>query len=749
MLGAGATPFVITVIDGPLGPTMIAALAEVVAGPASRLVIALSGDPVADEATLATVALLAPAGRFAPGRGADRATFAAPSTLLVSSSTDPDAEVADAIRWLVARLRAGTPGTPTALLWTADQPYRRIVAEHLQRAGLEWSGPAAGSLVETEAGRAVQRAADALVAADRLIAAGGLGNPNASDADGAAVLPSSWEAWAARLAPLAVGESAVSTAVADLAGLDGLDDFAIDRAAELLTLVLEQTSAQHGTMSCGITVGALTRATLVGHYGAVAIVGMAEGWAPASVPAGVLLTNDDRAAVGLVPSSPADDQRRALATVIGSADHVLASWPRADLRRTAERAPSRWLEPLASGAARSGSVVDHAHRPSHLGALVGDGAGTPAEHRVLSALTAPDALARHDRVFARSLIAARGRASPVPGPFDGNLANEDLTSLRQRSTPWTATELEAYAACPRTYFVRHVLRVSETRSGDELLREDSRAKGSVAHDVLHQLVTREARGERLDLPTLVDAADDLLRQRELTTAQPAGAPRLLRDHRRAELARRLALTIVHDRAARQQAGREPIGFEMSFGDRGDVVVELANGRALPIRGRIDRVDRYGDGSLAVVDYKTGRVAGFGDDPLNGGGRLQLAMYVVGAAGELGATASSAEYRVVDVTSNVRPITADALLANLSPTVTMLVDAIEAGWFVAPLHEPRAPGQPVCAVCDPHGLFSALLNRRFATLVEAASDARDASHATAASAVNSFGPVDVLDRPGYG
>ena len=749
--GGDTAPVVITIVDEPLSPAMIGALTAVVAGAASRLVIALSGDPVADEAMLAAAAPLSPTVELGRESVADGGVAAAPSTLRVSSSTDPDAEVADAVRWLVDHLRASVPGTLAALLWTADQPYRRIVAEHLQRAGLDWSGPAAGSLIETETGRSVQRAAQTLADAERLVTSGVVGSADPGEAGPAGVLSSwaDWADWAAHLAPLAVGEPAVATVVADLAGLDGLDDFAAGRATELLTLVLDTSGAQHGTMSRGLTAAPLTRATLVGRYIAVAVVGVAEGWAPAAEPAGGLLTNDDRAVVGLAPPSRADDQRRALATVVGSADHVLVSWPRADLRRTAERAPSRWLEPLAAGAARAGSMIDHAHRPSHLGALIGDGAGTPAEHRVLLALTAPDVLAGEDHVFGRALTAARGRAAPVPGPFDGNLASEDLTSLRQRSTPWTATELEAYAACPRTYFIRHVLRVGENRSGDDLLREDGRAKGSSAHDVLHQLVRRERDGERLGLAALIDAAEDLLRQRELTTAHASGAPRLLRDHRRAELARRLALTIVHDRAARCDAGREPIDFEMSFGDRGDIVVDLVDGRALPIRGRIDRVDRYGDGSLAVVDYKTGRVTGFSDDPLDGGGRLQLAMYAVGAAAALAATTSFAEYRVVDAIANVRPIAAGKLLANLSATVTMLVDAIESGWFVAPLHEPRAPGQPVCAVCDPHGLFSALLSRRFATLVDASTDAfgdGDGEGDAPARVLDPFDLHDAVDAP---
>ncbi|MFB6099622.1 MAG: PD-(D/E)XK nuclease family protein, partial [Salinibacter sp.] len=48
---------------------------------------------------------------------------------------------------------------------------------------------------------------------------------------------------------------------------------------------------------------------------------------------------------------------------------------------------------------------------------------------------------------------------------------------------------------------------------------------------------------------------------------------------------------------------------------------------MPLRGRIDRVDRRPDGTLAIWDYKTGRLSSFEEgDPLDDGGQLQWALY---------------------------------------------------------------------------------------------------------------------------
>ncbi len=62
---------------------------------------------------------------------------------------------------------------------------------------------------------------------------------------------------------------------------------------------------------------------------------------------------------------------------------------------------------------------------------------------------------------------------------------------------------------------------------------------------------------------------------------------------------------LFDRGAGPAAGR-PLALEWSFGVAHDLPVSLTTPRAqLHFRGRVDRVDLAADGSLHVIDYKTG------------------------------------------------------------------------------------------------------------------------------------------------
>jgi ATP-dependent helicase/nuclease subunit B len=75
------------------------------------------------------------------------------------------------------------------------------------------------------------------------------------------------------------------------------------------------------------------------------------------------------------------------------------------------------------------------------------------------------------------------------------------------------------------------------------------------------------------------------------------------------------------------------GFGLSpdrhLGDeaRGPAHIPFGNGKALQLRGQIDRVDRHPDGTFSIWDYKTGRSASFeGGDLLQDGQVLQWALY---------------------------------------------------------------------------------------------------------------------------
>ena len=78
-------------------------------------------------------------------------------------------------------------------------------------------------------------------------------------------------------------------------------------------------------------------------------------------------------------------------------------------------------------------------------------------------------------------------------------------------------------------------------------------------------------------------------------------------------------------------GESLVGCEVAFGGSdGAVTLELPDTSKLELRGRIDRVHQLADGTLRVVDYKTGKSKRFEPTPklgpLHGGRMLQMPLY---------------------------------------------------------------------------------------------------------------------------
>jgi hypothetical protein len=104
----------------------------------------------------------------------------------------------------------------------------------------------------------------------------------------------------------------------------------------------------------------------------------------------------------------------------------------------------------------------------------------------------------------------------------------------------------------------------------------------------------------------------------------------------------------HDAMVRARHGVSPVAVEMSFGaTAGEALhVALPDGRKLPFRGYIDRVDRS-EAVVSVLDYKTGSDESFKDlseeDPVRGGRKLQLGIYGLAARQRYAVDRVRAEY----------------------------------------------------------------------------------------------------------
>ena len=542
----------------------------------------------------------------------------------------------------------------------------------------------------------------------------------------------------------------IDAAIDRLADLDGIDPnpspMAFRRALELQ---LGDDLGRRGTFGNGVLVGTAGAALGV-ELDEVIVVGLAEGSFPARRRDDPLLPDRYRAVVG--PDLPqrgelVHDDHRALLAAVAAADRVTFTFPRGDLRRNAERAPSRWL--LDTAEARDGQ------RPSAetLAALTSDWleevpsfvaglrrTGFPAsvqEYDVRSLLDHTEA----GGAFADSVVPnARpevragaelltGRLSTGYTRFDGNLATDG--DLRGVVLPdptgaghvTSATRLERWAVCPHAYFVRYVLGVSPVDDPEEQYRISPLTRGSLVHDALDAWIAEALRSGQIPDPGTAWPAGAVghlrdLAEQEATRLQQRGlvGRRVYwgRDHQ--ILLRDLEDFVAFDDSQRAAHGSRPIATELPFGMPGSptppVDLPLADGRTLTVRGAIDRVDETHDGTIIVIDYKTGSTRAYKDvsedAPTPGGTHLQLVLYTLAARQILGRPDAPGRgvYWFVTARGGYStigyPVTPDIEAAALA-TVTRIVDGIAHGHFPAHPAVPKFRPWVDCEFCEPDAL----------------------------------------------
>ncbi|MEO0495534.1 MAG: PD-(D/E)XK nuclease family protein, partial [Actinomycetota bacterium] len=542
----------------------------------------------------------------------------------------------------------------------------------------------------------------------------------------------------------------IDAAIDRLGDLDGIDPnpspMAFRRALELQ---LGDDLGRRGTFGNGVLVG--TPGSALGlELDEVIVVGLAEGSFPARRRDDPLLPDRHRTVVG--PDLPqrgdlVHDDHRALLATMAAAGRVTFTFPRGDLRRNAERAPSRWL--LDTAEARDG------RRPSAetLASFTGDwlvevpsfvaglrATGFPAsvqEYDVRSLLDHSEAgrpfgesavpAARHEVRAGAELLT--GRLSSAYTRFDGNLATDgdlrgvvlpDPTSIGHVTS---ATRLERWAVCPHAYFVRYVLGVSPVEDPEEQYRISPLTRGSLVHDALDAWIAEALRSGQIPEPGTAwpEGAIDHLRElaeREATRLQQRGlvGRRVYwgRDHQ--ILLRDLDDFVAFDDSQRAAYGSRPIATELPFGmpesPTPPVELPLADGRTLTVRGAIDRVDETHDGTVIVIDYKTGSTRSYKDvsedDPTPGGTHLQLVLYTLAARRILSRPDAPGRgvYWFVTAKGGFStigyPVTPEIETAALD-TVGRIVDGIAAGHFPAHPAVPKFRPWVDCEFCEPDAL----------------------------------------------
>jgi RecB family exonuclease len=266
--------------------------------------------------------------------------------------------------------------------------------------------------------------------------------------------------------------------------------------------------------------------------------------------------------------------------------------------------------------------------------------------------------------------------------------------------PISASSLEALATCPLRWFYRYGLGLHppEDVEYDPEVWLDARDRGSLLHKVFERFVRefRDRQGDVAD-PAAARRLDEITHEemaRRRAEVPPPGEAVLQAEEREIlELAHRyLALE-------REQATKTPgvwLDVEYEFGSAPKAVaMPLPDGRRIPLHGKIDRVDRLADGSLRIIDYKTGSARRYvpskQDAPLKGGRVLQAALYAHAAAELLGSAVQLSEYWFP--ASDRRVPYGPADLSSAPKVIASLLEHPRTGTFVPTVEKGD------CAFCD--------------------------------------------------
>jgi ATP-dependent helicase/nuclease subunit B len=544
----------------------------------------------------------------------------------------------------------------------------------------------------------------------------------------------------------------VDRALDRLSGLDAVEE-SVDLVvfARSLDLELEADLGRVGRMGEGVLVGSVSMGVGL-DLDLVVVLGLAEGMFPSPTHDDSLLPDHERTSTGNelpLRSQRVERQHRHLLAVLASASHQVLCIPRGDLRRNIERVPSRWILQIASAVAgeRWWSEELLAAKRDWLTHVASFDAGlrhmafpaTEQEHRLRylmaqgsTRLSLPVLTATRDVTLGAGAEVVAARRSDRFTRFDGNLGGLQPPSPAERVT--SATRLEGWAACPFAYLLRNVLGVDEVENPEDELRITPRDKGSLVHQALEDFIGEVLSRPSADQPGPSEpwSPSDRARMVEICERVSAeyedrgltGRPIFWRQDKKRILADLLRF-LEEDSDVRRKDGTRPLAAELAFGlpdvVLGTVALDLPDGRSVQFRGKADRVDVGTDGTLRVLDYKTGKADDYRGlnegNPDAQGRRLQLPVYGQAARlfREIPDAPVRAEYWFVSARGGFERVgysVTPAVLAHVGETLGTVVNGIEAGVF--PHHPTASSTTPwvECAYCDPDDMGVAEERRQF-------------------------------------
>jgi len=210
----------------------------------------------------------------------------------------------------------------------------------------------------------------------------------------------------------------------------------------------------------------------------------------------------------------------------------------------------------------------------------------------------------------------------------GDITRENVQNLYGTELQLSASQIDRLAQCRLAYFLQYGLFAKE-----RVVAEVNPAEfGTFVHAVLEQTLQEAVNGDELDK---LSADDFVAIAKKFSDMYAAEHFAELDSERMAYLFRRnweeLELIVRELWEELQNSEFRPVGFEVGFGDGGDIPAVDVSGQQMiaGLRGFVDRIDVWekdGKKYFRVVDYKTGKKDFDYCDIYNGYG-LQMLLYL--------------------------------------------------------------------------------------------------------------------------
>jgi ATP-dependent helicase/nuclease subunit B len=297
---------------------------------------------------------------------------------------------------------------------------------------------------------------------------------------------------------------------------------------------------------------------------------LAETVWPPMVEPGPWLSRPMRTKVGLpAPEEAVGQAAHDFLAACCSAPTVVLSCPvRLD---NAPAVPARWLTRLDMFLAGRGGDGDDTDRTAY-GCKTATGRGATA-------------LPEHPAVaWARTMDLPDGQPAPVRPPAPRPPVNKRPRQL-------SVTAIETWLRDPYAIHARHILKLAALKPLDEAT--DASDYGSIVHDGLHRFLRTHGAAW----------SDDAARSLRVAMSQALGDAGL----RQALIAWwSPRLERIADWVTGQETERRFIRAPLAIATEASGVLDLHRlGGRFRLTGRADRIERYDDGTLEILDYKTG------------------------------------------------------------------------------------------------------------------------------------------------